>query len=149
MDNFINQLISTYQKTNAFGRDNGMELLSYEQGKIEYKLVVLSKHLATPTTSHGGLIAGYMDGIMGVAALTESAKNLKLVSTVEFKINFIKPAFLGDVLIGKGSVISAGNRIIVCKGEIINEKTNELIAFATGTFNAYPYQKSGMVLSKP
>ncbi len=146
MDNFIEKLIEVYQKTNQFGETNGMELISYEEGKIEYKLIVKEKHLATPTTAHGGLIAGYMDGIMGVAALSESSKNLNLVSTVEFKINYIKPAFLGDVLIGKGSVVSAGNRIIIAKGEVYNERTGELIAIATGTFNAYPYQKSGMVL---
>ncbi|MFD1552324.1 PaaI family thioesterase [Putridiphycobacter roseus] len=146
MEGFIDNLIAVYQKTNQFGRENGMELLSYEAGKIKYKLVVQQKHLATPTTSHGGLIAGYMDGIMGVAALTESAKNLNLVSTVEFKINYLKPAFLGDVLIGNGKVISAGKRIIIAQGEIILEKTGELIAVATGTFNAYPYQKSGMVV---
>ncbi len=142
----MEQLIRVYQKTNQFGTDNGMELISYEAGNIVYKLKVEAKHLATPTTAHGGLIAGYMDGIMGVAALTESAKNLNLVSTVEFKINYIKPAYFGDVLIGKGHVISAGKRIIIAKGEVFNEQSNELIAIATGTFNAYPYQKSGMTL---
>ncbi len=146
MERFIENLIEVYQETNQFGRENGMELLSYEEGKIVYKLIVAQKHLATPTTAHGGIIAAYMDGIMGVAALTESGKDLNLVSTVEFKINYLKPAFLGDVLMGTGKIISAGKRIIIAQGEIINEKSGELIAIATGTFNAYPYQKSGMVI---
>ncbi|HIP36050.1 MAG TPA: PaaI family thioesterase [Crocinitomix sp.] len=143
MENFEETLISIYQQTNQFGRFNEMELLSYGNGKCEYKLEVKSHHLATPKTAHGGLVAGYMDGIMGVAALTSSAKNLCLVSTVEFKINYIKPAFKGDVLKGLGSIISEGKRIIVAKGEIYNQN-DELVAVATGTFNAYPYQKSGM-----
>jgi len=142
----MEKLIAVYQETNQFGKENGMELIKYEEGKVEYRLEVKTKHLATPTTAHGGLVAGYMDGIMGVAALTQSAKQLKLVSTVEFKINYIKPVFLGDILIGKGEVISAGNRIIIAKGEIFNSKSGDLIALATGTFNAYPYQKSGMTL---
>lgn len=146
MDDFMEKLIAVYQETNQFGKENGMELIKYEEGKVEYRLEVKTKHLATPTTAHGGLVAGYMDGIMGVAALTQSAKQLKLVSTVEFKINYIKPVFLGDILIGKGEVISAGNRIIIAKGEIFNSKSGDLIALATGTFNAYPYQKSGMTL---
>lgn len=143
MENFEETLIGIYQQTNQFGQFNDMELLSYGDGKCEYRLEVKSHHLATPKTAHGGLVAGYMDGIMGVAALTSSAKNLCLVSTVEFKINYIKPAFKGDVLKGLGNIISAGKRIIVAKGEIYNQN-NELIAIATGTFNAYPYQKSGM-----
>jgi uncharacterized protein (TIGR00369 family) len=143
MENFEKTLIDIYQQTNQFGRFNDMELLSFGNGKCEYKLEVKAHHLATPKTAHGGLIAGYMDGIMGVSALTMSAKNLCLVSTVEFKINYIKPAFKGDILTGKGSIISAGKRIIIAQGEIFNQN-NELVAIATGTFNAYPYQKSGM-----
>jgi uncharacterized protein (TIGR00369 family) len=145
MENFEAQLIKVYEQTNQFGKANGMELINYEHGKIEYKMEVKSIHLATPTTAHGGVLAAYMDGIMGVAALTASAKNLNLVSTVEFKINYLKPAFVGDVLTGKGSIISEGKRIIIAKGEIFNQK-GELISIATGTFNAYPYQKSGMVI---
>lgn len=143
MKNFEEQLMNTYQETNQFGKLNGMELMNYEQGKIEYRMEIKQIHLATPKTAHGGVLAAYMDGIMGVAALTASAKNLCLVSTVEFKINYLKPAFLGDVLIGKGTIISAGKRIIIAKGEISNQK-GELISIATGTFNAYPYEKSGM-----
>lgn len=143
MKNFEDKLIEVYQQTNQFGNENGMELVNYREGFIEYSLTVQDKHLATPKTVHGGLLAAYMDGIMGVAALSVSAKNLNLVSTVEFKINYIKPAFLNDKLKGVGTVISEGKRIIVAKGEIINQN-NELVAIATGTFNAYPYQKSGM-----
>lgn len=146
MKDFWNVLLETYQKTNQFGLTNGMDLIDVKSGEITYRLIINHNHLATPTTAHGGIVAGYMDGIMGVAALSKSSEKLNLVSTVEFKINYLKPVFLNDVLIGKGSVISAGNRIIVAKGEIYNEKTNELIAIATGTFNAYPYQKSGMTM---
>ena len=146
MEDFTEKLIARYAESNSFGKVNGMELLSYHDGNIEYRMVIKESHLATPTTAHGGVIAGYMDGIIGVAALTESSKYLNLVSTVEFKINYLKPVRLGDILIGKGQVISAGKRIIIAKGEITDEKTGELIAIATGTFNAYPYQKSGMVL---
>lgn len=144
MENFTEILMAKYAETNQYGRTNGMELISYENGHIEYRMEITKEHLATPTTAHGGIIAGYMDGIIGVAALTESSKNLNLVSTVEFKINYLKPAFVGDVLLGSGFIISAGKRIIIAKGEIKNEKSGELIAVAIGTFNAYPYQKSGM-----
>lgn len=146
MENFRDNLIKIYQQTNAYGKLHGMELLKFEADEIVYKLVVKKEHLATPTTAHGGLVAGYMDGVLGLAALYASSENANLVSTVEFKINFLAPVYLDDVLIGKGKVISNGKRIIITQGEILNEKTNQLVAIATGTFNAYPYQKSGMLL---
>ena len=144
MEDFRSLLIKTYQETNQFGKHVGMELTKFEADGIAYRLVIDSKHLATPTTAHGGIIAGYMDGILGLAALYVSSENAHLVSTVEFKINFLAPVRIGDVLIGEGKVISKGKRIIVAEGRIFKEKTSEMVAIATGTFNAYPYQKSGM-----
>ena len=66
MDNFRELLIETYQKTNQFGRYKGMELTKFESDGIAYRMVVKEEHLATPTTAHGGVIAGYMDGILGL-----------------------------------------------------------------------------------
>ena len=48
------------------------------------------------------------------------------------------------MLIGRGKLVKAGKRIIITQGEITNEKTGEPVAIATGTFNAYPYEKSGI-----
>lgn len=145
MKNIREQLIKIYSQTNQFGDLLGTELLKFEADGIQYRLEISDKHLATPTTAHGGVISAYMDGILGVAALYVSSEIGCLVSTVEFKINYLKPVRKGDVLIGNGNVISAGKRIIIAQGEIINEASGEKIAIATGTFNAYPYEKSGML----
>lgn len=147
MKNFREVLLQAYQKTNRFGIENGFELTKFEADEIRYRVVVSQKHLATPTTAHGGLIAGYMDAVLGLAALFVSSENGKLVSTVEFKINYLKPARVGDVLIGIGRPVSKGKRIIITEADILNEKTGEKIAIGTGTFNAYPYEKSGMTFA--
>lgn len=144
MENFREKLIEIYQKTNQFGAYNGMELTKFEADGIAYSLKIKPMHLATPTTAHGGIIAGYMDAVLGLAALYVSSENACLVSTVEFKINFISPVRVGDVLIGEGHVISKGKRIIVAEGKIYQAGSGDLVATATGTFNAYPYEKSGM-----
>ena len=67
----------------------------------------------------------------------------KLVSTIEFKINYLQPAILHDELIGMGIVIKNGKRIYTVKGDIYNQK-KELIATGIATLNAYPYEKSDM-----
>lgn len=141
------EMIKVYSRTNQFGKLVGTELIEFKESGIVYRLEISDKHLATPTTAHGGVLAAYMDGVLGVAALYVSAENGDLVSTVEFKINYLLPVLKGDVLIGRGKVISKGNRIIIAQGEIINEKSKELVAVATGTFNSYPHQKSGMSMT--
>ncbi|MEX1000930.1 MAG: PaaI family thioesterase [Crocinitomicaceae bacterium] len=144
MQNFRDQLIKVYSKTNQFGELLGIRLTKFESDEIEYSLLVEDRHLATPTTAHGGVLSAYMDGILGLAALYVSSEFGNLVSTVEFKINYLSPVRKGDVLIGKGWVISKGNRIIVAEGEIVRASDQRKVAVAIGTFNAYPYEKSGM-----
>ena len=130
-----------YNRVNQFGTDHDFKLTILKPGEISYKMEVQQKHLATPKTIHGGMVAAMMDGVLGVAALSAVAHENKLVATVEFKISFYNPAHLGDLLTGNGRVDKKGNRIVFASGEIYNQK-NKLIAKAIGTFNAYPFEKS-------
>ena len=85
-----------------------------------------------------------MDGLLGVTALSIVEKENKIVSTIEFKINFLSPAFIHDDLQGIGKVEQKGNRLIVVSGDIFCvNRGNVLIAKSIGTFNAYAAEKSG------
>ena len=139
----MKKLLEIYNKVNLFGNENGMKLTIIEPGSISYEMEVLPKHLATPTTIHGGMVAAMMDGVIGVAGLSAVAQEGKLVSTVEFKISYYNPAQIGDILTGKGIVDKKGSRIIYASGEIYNQN-NKIIAKALGTLNAYPIEKSDM-----
>lgn len=136
------KILAYYQSINQFGRENGYELKVIEVGKIEYKFTIQEKHLATPVAAHGGVLSALADALIGVAALSAVAEELKLVSTIEFKINYLKPAFLNDKIVGKALVLNKGNRIITAEAEIFNAESNELLAKAIGTLNAYPIEKS-------
>ena len=59
-----------------------MKLTIIEPGSISYEMKVLPKHLATPTTIHGGMVAAMMDGVIGVAGLSAVAQEGKLVCSV-------------------------------------------------------------------
>lgn len=136
----MNKIIEAYNETNEFGRLFNMTYEIVKPGEIVYKLKVTKELLATSKAMHGGALAGMMDAVVGVAALSAVSLKEKVVSTVEFKINYLKPALEGDFLKGFGKVVSEGNRIIVCKGEILNQN-NEMVAIATATLNAYPASK--------
>jgi uncharacterized protein (TIGR00369 family) len=139
------ELLKIYQLVNKYGQANEMILKIIEPGWIEYSMEIKEKHLATPFAAHGGAVAGLMDGVLGVAALSLTASERKLVSTIEFKINFLKPVFKGDQLVGTGKVLEKGKRIIIANGSIVAaNRNNEKVAIATGTFNAYPFEKSGI-----
>ncbi len=137
----MNKILNAYNKTNNFGRLFGMDYKITSPTTIEYYMTVDEKFLATPTAMHGGALAGMMDAVVGVASLNVTSKKGKVVSTIEFKINYLKPVLLGEQLKGVGTVLSEGNRIIITKGEIFNQN-DELVALATATLNAYPWEKS-------
>jgi len=132
----MNEILKAYDKTNEFGRFLNMTYKVAKPGEVIFSMLVTKDLLATKQAMHGGALAGLMDAVVGVAALSVSSLKGKLVSTVEFKINYLKPVVLNDHLKGVGTVISEGNRIIICKGEIFNQN-EELVAIATSTMNAY------------
>ena len=133
-------LIEAYEKTNQFGNQLGMELTVKSPGHIVYRLEIKPKHFAIPEVAHGGVIAALIDGTLGVAGLSLVQSENKVVSTVEFKVNYLIPARNGDVLLAEGKVIHKGKNLLSIVCEVKNQR-NELIATGNGTFNTYPAEK--------
>lgn len=135
-------LLQYYIEMNNFGNLLEMDFHIEEPGKLKYYMPVTEKHLATPMAAHGGSICSLMDATMGVCALSKVVQEDKIVSTIEMKISFISPAFIGDKLTATANIIKQGKRLIFVEGEIRNQK-GDLISVASGTFNAYPAEKAG------
>lgn len=141
-------IIEQYIAHNNFGKILGMDFKIIEPGIVHYFMTIKEEHLATPKAAHGGVVAALMDDVLGVAALSNVVAQNKVVSTAEFKINYLAPALLGDQLFGIGKVEQLGNRIIITSGDIIcTNRNNMTIAKAMGTFNAYPFEKAGLNLT--
>lgn len=134
-----------YRSINHFDRDNGSTFTVHAPGEISYFMTVLEKHLSSPGIAHGGALAGLMDCVLGLTALSTSLTVGNLVSTVEFKLNFIRPAKVGEKLVGKGKIDYKGKSLIIASGDIRTE-SGELVAKGLGTFNSYPLEKKGAVL---
>ena len=137
----MHPILQEYQKNNAFGKVNELQLEIISPGTINYRMKVQEKHLATPLTIHGGMLSALMDAVLGVAALSLVCESGRVVSTVEFKINFMDPVHLGDELVAVGQVDQQGKRILVCSGVIKEAKSGKTVAKGLGTFNAYPFEK--------
>ena len=139
------KVIEKYTEMNQYGKLINLKLIALKKGVCTFELKVEKKHLATLRAIHGGVLSSIMDQIMGVAALAEVEHLKKLVATLEFKISYYNPGFLGDKLTCTGEIVKAGNRILYSKGKILNQE-GLLIAEGSGTFNAYPAEKVGVKL---
>jgi uncharacterized protein (TIGR00369 family) len=88
---------------------------------------------------HAGALTSVLDSACGYAALTLAPAGFEVL-TVEFKINFIRPA-IADRFVAIGRVTKAGRTLTVCQGEVIGEQGSqrETIAVMQATMiNALP-----------
>lgn len=140
--NIMNPILKLYNSINEYGKHHNIHFNVINPGQIEYFMKIQSKDLSQPFAAHGGAIAGFMDAILGVTALSLSVESFNLVSTVEFKINYLNPAILEDELLGTGEVIKNGKSLIFAEGKIQSITRNIIIATGSGTFNKYAFDNS-------
>lgn len=92
------KVLNLYKAANNYGHFLGIELEILGEGEAKYTIVIKEKHLATPVAAHGGVVAGVIDGSMGIAAMTIAGQSSNVVSTVDLKVSYFKPIKLGDKL---------------------------------------------------
>lgn len=95
-----------------FIRDLNIHLDKVSEGVCETSLVVQERMLQQHGFIHGGVIATMADHTAGGAARSVSGE--KDVLSVEFKINYLRPA-IGDRLRCSASVLRGGKTVIVAE----------------------------------
>src|SRR5688572_30269613 len=78
---------------------------------------------------HGGVMATLVDVACGYAALSVMPADREVL-TVEFKVNFLKPAKTNR-LIAVGRVLHAGRTLTVCEGSVYDATRTHLLARMT------------------
>ena len=84
----VQEYVDRFLEYNRYDKYNNMKLKVLEPGHVLYTMSVLQDQLSSPATCHGGAIAGLMDSVLGVAALSYAFTLECLCATVEFKINY-------------------------------------------------------------
>jgi uncharacterized protein (TIGR00369 family) len=98
--------------TARISRDLDIRLDKVSEGVCETSLVIQERLLQQHGFIHGGVIATMADHTAGGAARSVSGD--KGVLTVEFKINYLRPA-IGDRLRCTASVLRGGKTVIVAE----------------------------------
>ena len=138
-------LIDQYNVKNQFANLLGLKLSVLDEGIAQYTVKIQGNHLATPGFVHGGLLTTLLDATMGAGALTLVADELKVVSTIEMNVNFIRAALEGEILIAQSSLVRKGKTVIFMRAEIKNEQ-NQMLAVSTGCFYPFDATKAGYII---
>jgi uncharacterized protein (TIGR00369 family) len=108
----------------------GFKAVDIKRGRVESALHVADHHRQQDGFVHAGVMAAMADHTAGYAGFT-TIDDARRILTVEFKINFLRPAS-SRVLKCIGQVIREGNSLIVAEAEVydVREKGSVLCAKA-------------------
>ena len=96
----------------------GFQASKIERGLFESTIKIGENHKTQDNFIHAGLIATMSDHTAGYAAYTLVPDNVRIL-TIEFKINFLKPAY-GNALKCKSEIISQGRQILVAHSTVFD-----------------------------
>jgi uncharacterized protein (TIGR00369 family) len=96
----------------------GFRASKIDVGIFESTLTIGENHKTQDNFIHAGVIATMSDHTAGYAAYTLVPEDIRIL-TIEFKINFLKPA-CGHALKCKSEIISHGKQIIVAQSTVFD-----------------------------
>ncbi|MFO7570069.1 MAG: PaaI family thioesterase [Smithellaceae bacterium] len=120
-------------KRSAFVKLLGLRIVKLEKGICESCLDVPESHTNKHKAVHGGVIYSMADISMGVAVYSTLKPGMES-STIEIKINYLKPAY-AKRLQCFAKVLQKGKNIAVVEAEVQADEI--LIAKAIGTFSIF------------
>ena len=109
---------------------SNITLSDVAQGQITLHTAPLPAHGNIIGTVHGGWYGIVLDAAMGCACMScvpEGATH----TTLEYKVNIVRPAKIGTELIATGHVQHSGRSTLVANGEVRGRDDNRL--YATGS----------------
>lgn len=108
----------------------GTRLETFEPGKAVLTLAVREELKQQHGFVHGGVVSYLADNALTYAGGSVLGDSV----TSEYKINYLRPA-LGDTLMARASIISAGKNQAVCQCEVValHQDEERMVAFAQGT----------------
>ena len=110
----IDHLRRDYEQ--GFVRYCGFKADKIEYGSFRSLVTIQDHHRQQDGFIHAGVMATMADHTAGYAAFTVVDEAFQILS-IEFKINFYKPAF-GDRLECRSTVVRRGRQILVAESEV-------------------------------
>ena len=108
----------------------GFSLREAEPGRAVVDFEADGRHANPMGTLHGGILCDVADAAMGIAYAATLGED-ETFTTIELKINFLKPVWTGK-LVATGRVVKAGRTLGLVECDIV-DAAETLVARATST----------------
>ncbi len=119
----------------------GFEVERVAHGQFQTRLTIREEHKQQDGFVHADVIATMADHTAGYAAYTTVSEESRIL-TIEFKINYFKPA-AGEAIVCRSKVINDGRKVIVSESEVfsVTGENEKLVSKAMVTLMAVPASK--------
>jgi uncharacterized protein (TIGR00369 family) len=108
----------------------GFRLSSVELGRVVVEMDAAPRHANPMGTVHGGVLCDLADAAMGMA-YASSLDEGETFTTLELKINFLKPVWTGR-LVATGRLVKGGRTVGLTECDVVDDK-DQLVARASST----------------
>ena len=108
----------------------GLRLNSVEPGRVVMEMDAEPRHANPMGTVHGGVLCDLADAAMGMA-YASSLDEGETFTTLELKINFLKPVWTGR-LVATGRLVKGGRTVGLTECDVVDDK-DRLVARASST----------------
>jgi acyl-coenzyme A thioesterase 13 len=133
--------LENYQHPDKFGDWLGYKVVHVDPKthSAEVQLQIREDHLSPANRVHGGVVSSFFDFAFGVAVFSSLGPR-DFCSTVELKVNYLRPIELGDLLVARTSMVHRGKRLCVLHGYAYRNEETQPVAMATATFNVVAHK---------
>ena len=108
----------------------GFTLRDVEVGRAVVDFEADARHANPMGTLHGGVLCDIADAAMGMAYASTLGEG-ETFTTIELKINFLKPVWTGK-LVATGRVVKGGRTVGLVECDVLDDK-ERLVARASST----------------
>jgi uncharacterized protein (TIGR00369 family) len=126
----------TRERVEFLAKDYGRGFIRYcgyepeviRRGYFQSKVEIREHHRQQDGFIHAGVMATMADHTAGYAAFTTVSEEFQIL-TIEFKVNFLRPAY-GNTLVCRSRVLREGNQVIISESEVFDRRDGEEVMAA-------------------
>ncbi len=109
----------------------GFRMTEAGEGRVVMEMEIEHRHTSPPGSAHGGVLVDIADAAMGCAYGTLLAEG-DVWTTVELKVNYLRPAWPGARIRAEARVVNAGRTLALTECDVRDEQ-GKLLARASST----------------
>ena len=123
-------MIAGDEPSPAAARLIGFHCTEVDHGRAVFEMEAGPQHANPMGTLHGGILCDLADAAMGIA-FASTLEEGQTFTTLELKINFLKPVWTGR-LVATGRLVKGGRTVGLTECDVVDDK-DRLVARASST----------------